>query len=89
MTKTKKAVDLTEVFQAIEALESDEGVPRSVKAKIENIKTLLNSDVDIEVKLSKSFSDLDELSEDINIPSYIRTHIYNISSILEKLNSRN
>lgn len=87
MTKKQDTtIDLTEVFQAIDSLEADEGVPKSVKSKMDNIRNVLNSSVELSEKLSKCLADLDELSEDINIPSYIRTHIWNISGILEKFN---
>lgn len=85
-TKEIPTADFSEILHAIETLESDEGVPRSVKIKMQTIKNLLQTDADLSSKLSKSLGELDELSEDINLPSFIRTHIWNISSLLEKLN---
>ena len=84
---TKKPVDLSEIFNALSSLEQEEGVPRSVKMKMESIKTILNNNAEeLSVKLSRCFAELDDMSEDVNIPSFIKTHIWHISGLLEKQN---
>ena len=93
MTITKKvaAPDIGPVLSAIDSLESEEGVPRSVKVKMAQIRELLQKDdpnMELSVKLSRIFSDLDEMSEDVNIPSFIKTHIWNLSGLLERLNKQ-
>ena len=82
----KKPVDLSEIFTAITNLEQEEGVPRSVKARMDTIKTVLNGTEEFTVKFSRCLAELDEMSEDVNIPSFIKTHIWHISGVLEKLN---
>lgn len=86
-SKQKTQEHIQEIIQALNSLKEDEGVPKNIKLKIDSIIGILNEDIEVSLKVSKSLHCLDEVSEDLNIPSFIRTQIWNISSMFEKLNS--
>jgi uncharacterized protein (UPF0147 family) len=88
MKKTKEQLkqEFDEIIGALTSLKEDEGVPKNVRAKIDNIIAELNTDNELSLKVGKSLHTLDEISEDLNLPAFIRTQIWNVSSMLEKLN---
>ncbi len=89
MTKSKEVIkqQCADIVQALTALKNDDGVPKNVRAKIDEIIGDLNNDTELSVRIGKSLHCLDEISEDLNLQSYIRTQIWNVSSMLEKLNN--
>ena len=85
-SKLKLQESVTEITQALSTLKDDEGLPKNIKAKIDDIIVALTDDTDLSAKVGKSLHTLDEISEDLNIQPFIRTQIWNVSSMLEKLN---
>jgi uncharacterized protein (UPF0147 family) len=86
IAKIKLQQSIEEIISALDNLKNDEGVPKNIKSRIENIMTALQEDTEISSKVGKSLQILDEISDDMNIPPFIRTQIWNVSSMLEKLN---
>jgi uncharacterized protein (UPF0147 family) len=86
ISKLKLQESVGEISQVLNALKDDEGLPKNIKAKIDEIIIALADDTDLSAKVGKSLHTLDEISEDLNIQPFIRTQIWNVSSMLEKLN---
>jgi uncharacterized protein (UPF0147 family) len=86
ISKLKLQESVGEISQVLNALKNDEGLPKNIKAKIDEIIIALADDTDLSAKVGKSLHTLDEISEDLNIQPFIRTQIWNVSSMLEKLN---
>jgi len=74
-----------EVFEAIQMLHEDTGLPRNTREKLSSIVQLLNTQEDVSLRVSKALSVLDDLQEDNNIQPFIRTQLYNVASLLECL----
>jgi uncharacterized protein (UPF0147 family) len=81
----KTSPHLTEAIDALHNLESDESIPKNVRAKIQQIIKTLESNTEVSIKVNKTLHELDEIAEDINLQTFIRTQIWNVSSILEKV----
>ena len=86
MVTKAQTEQLQDILKALDALKEDEAVPKNIKAKIDEIISILNSQEELSSQVGKSLIILDETSEDLNIQPFIRTQIWNISSMLEKLN---
>ena len=80
MGKIDKAIEL------LENIMKDRGVPRNVKASLEESIKSIKSDNESEgVKISTLISILDDASNDTNISFYARTKIWDAVSKLEEL----
>ena len=76
----------TEVFELLDVINNDTGIPKNVKEKILEMNTLLKEQTDnLPLKINKVLQGLDDLSEDNNIPEHVRTQIWSIVSLLEKI----
>ena len=74
------------VIEELNLIITEDGVPRNVKAKMEQaIEVLKEEGVEDSLKANKALQELDDLSQDPNIPSYLRPQIWNIVSQLETL----
>ncbi len=77
---------ILEALDALSMLQSDDGLPRNIRARIQDIVSLLqNANMELPIKINKSLSELDLIAEDINLQAFIRTQVWNVSSILEKV----
>ncbi len=80
MGKIDKALEL------LEDVMKDRGVPRNVKAAIEDsIKVIKDEKESDGVKISTMISMLDDASNDPNLSLYARTKIWDVVSKLEEL----
>ena len=78
-------MSLEKVKSLLEDVLNDYGMPRAIRAKIEeSLKTIDNKD-EINVKIASIISALDDVSSDPNISSYARTRMWNLLSELESL----
>lgn len=66
-------------------LKDDATVPKNVRSKIEKVIDVLNSDLEVQIKVSKALNELEEIADDVNLQSYTRTQIWSVVSILEKI----
>ncbi|MFC1742041.1 UPF0147 family protein [Nanoarchaeota archaeon] len=75
------------IVEALEELAHDSTVPRNIKAKVDEVVTVLKADdgEDVSIKINKALSTLDEISDDTNLQAYTRTQIWNIASMLEMI----
>jgi len=74
-----------EINDLLEDILNDRGVPRNIKASIEeSIKILKGKDPD-EQKIATIISILDEASNDPNLSPHARTKIWNMVSVLESI----
>jgi len=76
---------IKDVIGALEDIGEDLTVPKNVRSKVQEIIKILNSDIELSLKINKALHELDEISNDMNLNSYARTQIWNIASSLEKL----
>ena len=78
--------EIDQIIEAIAELQGDNTVPKNIKAKLQNVATILKSDeANTAVKVNKALDELEEISDDANIQSYTRTQIWNIVSLLESI----
>lgn len=73
------------IIESLQQIEEDSTVPKNVRSKVKNTKTILEENQEIAVKINRSLQELDELSDNPNIPQYIRTQIWSIVSKLESI----
>jgi uncharacterized protein len=72
------------ITEALRDLSNDRGLPRNVKAVIEEaIKEMHNSKDTVSARINTAISMLDQCSNDPNIPGHIRTQVWNVVSMLE------
>ncbi|MAG45239.1 MAG: hypothetical protein CMH63_00505 [Nanoarchaeota archaeon] len=75
-----------QVFQILETINNDNGVPKNVKEKIIEMDSMLKQKGDnTALKINKVLQELDDLSEENNIPEHVRTQIWNLASLLESI----
>ena len=67
----------------IQEIMEDRGVPRNIKASLEESMTILNGEDSEEVKVANIISILDDCSADPNLSFCARTKIWNMVSVLE------
>ena len=66
-------------------LKNDITVPKNVRLKIEKVIEVLNSNLEMPIKVSKALNELEVIADDVNLQSYTRTQIWNVISALEKI----
>lgn len=72
------------ITEALKELANDRGLPRNVKAVVENaIKEMHNSKDTVSARINTAISMLDECSNDPNVPGHMRTQLWNVVSMLE------
>ncbi len=76
---------INQVVDLLKDIQQEEGIPKKVKEKLDELIASLNDNQDIQMKVNKCLSELDQLSEDVNLPAFVRTQIWNASSLLEKI----
>ena len=74
---------LQQIIDALAELSGDNTVPRNVKNQLARAITVLNSDEEHRIKVSKALEELDEVIDDPNMQPYTRTQLWNIVSLLE------
>ena len=77
--------EVNEVIEYIEELKEDNTVPKNIRAKMEEIVNMLNSDEEISIKVSKIQNELEDMANDANIQPFTRTQIYNLIGMIESL----
>ncbi|MEA3515341.1 MAG: UPF0147 family protein [Nanoarchaeota archaeon] len=76
---------IEEIKACINELNGDSSTPKNVCNKVGEVLSLLESDGDMSINVSKALNILEELSDDINIESFTRTQLWNLVSLLEKV----
>jgi len=92
-SKTKsKVIDVTEDLKAVtelmNAVLSDNSVPRNIRTAVEEAKLKIESNEEKGVSITTAIYRLDDISNDINMPSHTRTEIWGIISELESIKEK-
>ncbi|MAG52538.1 MAG: hypothetical protein CMH62_01090 [Nanoarchaeota archaeon] len=75
-----------EVIPEFEKIINDDGVPKNIKSKIDNIISIITeASSTTEFKTNKALQELEEISEETNMPEHVRTQIWSIVSLLESI----
>ena len=75
----------TDLNTLLEDIMGDRGVPRNIKASLEESISILNGSDSEEEKVASIISILDDASADPNLSLHARTKIWNMVSVLESL----
>lgn len=91
-TKQKAVVDVSQELSAVselmEAVLSDNSVPRNIRAVVDSALQKIRSPEEKAVAVSTAIYQLDDISNDINMPSHTRTEIWGIISELESIKEK-
>ena len=74
---------VSEIIDLLLEISEDSNSTKNLKAKINNIVSILNADSDISLKKNKASHELDELASNNEIDSYTRTQLLGIVGALE------
>lgn len=72
-----------EITSLLQDIMEDRGVPRNIKASLEESVVILNGKDSEEEKIASIISILDDASGDPNLSFHARTKIWNMVSVLE------
>ena len=73
-----------EILDMLNSMESEDGLPKSVKIRIKNTITCLNNEeIGYNLRVDRSLEKLGDIAEDPNVPNYTRTQILALVSLLE------
>ena len=67
----------------LKELQDESGVPKNVKASIQNTIKTLEAQTETRVKVNKALNELELIAEDTNMEATTRTQIFNVVSVLE------
>lgn len=81
----KVKIDVSPVSEMLAEIVNDRTVPKNIRAAAEDSKTVLESEGDVQVRISSAIGNLDDIINDPNMPMYTRTQIWNIVSMLEQM----
>jgi uncharacterized protein (UPF0147 family) len=76
-------MDSNEVIEFLEMICKDPSISKSVKKTLDDVRELLSTGGDVEVKVDAAIQKVENLSLDPNLASYARTQIWNLTSLLE------
>jgi uncharacterized protein (UPF0147 family) len=74
-----------EINTLLQDILEDRGVPRNIKASLEESISILNGSDSEEEKVASIISVLDDASADPNLSFHARTKIWNMVSVLESV----
>ena len=74
-----------EINNLLRDIMDDRGVPRNIKASLEESISILNGSDSEEEKIASIISILDDASGDPNLSFHARTKIWNMVSVLESV----
>ena len=80
----KNELELGEVIELLNELQSDDLIPKNVRSKLKNASFALTEEgKTISLRVDKSIQELDSLSEDPNIPIHTKVQLWDLFSKLE------
>ena len=92
MTAKSKVLDVSEDLKSavdlMDAVISDNSVPRNIRTAVEEAKLKIQSSEEKGVSITTAIYRLDDISNDINMPSHTRTEIWSIISELESIKEK-
>ena len=75
--------NLQTAIMGLKEIQGEPGIPRNVKARIENTIKSLEGKTETKVKVNKALNELELIAEDRNVESSTRMLIFNVVSVLE------
>ena len=75
--------EFDEVKDLLLMIKEDPSAPKSLREKISQMVTLIDSDGETQLKIESLQQQLEEISNDVNLPSFVRTQVWGVSSALE------
>ena len=75
--------EFDEVKDLLLMIKEDPSAPKSLREKISQMVTLIDSDGETQLKIESLQQQLEEISTDVNLPSFVRTQVWGVSSALE------
>lgn len=69
----------------LQELESDEALPRNIRQKLHAATTILLTQTEPNIKISKALAELESLTNDCTVEAQTRTQLFSILSLLEAL----
>ena len=77
-------VEFEEILLEIEDLKQERGVPRNVRAVLDDVlRELKKENENINIKINTAISMMDEVANDINLKPFARTRVWQIVSMME------
>ena len=76
-------MESSDISNLLQDIMDDRGVPRNIKASLEESVGILNGKDSEDEKIASIISILDDASEDPNLSFHARTKIWNMVSVLE------
>jgi uncharacterized protein (UPF0147 family) len=76
-------MDMNEVSEMLGGLVSDSTIPKNIRKALSEAKDRLDSEEEMNVKVSAAIYLIESITEDINMPAHARTQIWAIMSALE------
>ena len=76
---------LEDALDLIEGMLEDTSIPRNVRRILEEAKTILEEDKDVDVKVMKAIYSIEKITDDQNLLPHIRMQLWNIISALESV----
>ena len=80
--------DVEEVKELMQEVIDDRGVPRNIRAAIQDGLDKISAKELESINVSSAIYALDDISNDINMPSHTRTSLWEIISLLESVKER-
>ncbi len=78
-------MNVVEITEFLEDMKDDSLLPRSVKARINSVISILGEDCEVSLKVNKSLHELEDVSQDPNIQPFLRTQLWHVASLLESV----
>ncbi|MBI4140461.1 UPF0147 family protein, partial [Candidatus Woesearchaeota archaeon] len=72
--------ELNGVVGALKELESDTGLPKNVKTKLNQIIKILEGNEEFLLKKNRALHELESLADDASTPSETRTQLFSVQS---------
>ena len=78
-------MDVSQISEMMGSLVADPTIPKNIRKAISEAKGRLDSEEELNVKVSAAIYLVESISDDINMPSHARTQVWAILSALESM----
>lgn len=76
-------MEMKEISEMLGGLVNDSTIPKNIRKALSDAKVRLDSEEEMNVKVSAAIYLIESITEDINMPAHARTQIWAIMSALE------
>ncbi|HIH22364.1 TPA: hypothetical protein HA238_01410 [Candidatus Micrarchaeota archaeon] len=74
-----------EAISLLDMLSNESSIPKNIRKALSDAKQRLESNEELNVKVSAAVYIIDSISDDINMPAHARTQIWGVVSMLESM----